>query len=127
MHTVLYFGCIGQLGHYLWQSNKFDRHIDTDKFPTFPWKINHLDTGLLDNGKHVDKCDGKVFWTCGGAKERWFAFFWWDRSVDTRPGSNSGLYVSGFEFSQRDAAFDYACKVFPEVIQRQVYPLIVQG
>lgn len=123
---ALYFGCWLNAGHYLHAAG--GRHIDERKLRAegFPWNMGHLDTGLLKNGKHPDRCDGKVFWTCGGKPDLWFAFFWWDRSVDSRAGSNSGFYVRGFEFPHAQAAFDYACTAFPSVITRQKFPLILQ-
>jgi len=120
---ALYFGCREQPGHYL-QSER-DTLYDTSRVPGFPWTLRHLDSGLLTNGRHRDVEDGKVFWTCG-ATPLWFAFFWWDNSVDRRDGSNSGFYVRGFEFSERQAAFDYACTIFPKVVARQRHPLVVQ-
>ncbi len=84
-----------------------------------------MDAGLLKNGKRPDVCDGKVFWTCGGTT-LWYAFFWWDRSVDRRGACNSGFYVRGFGWPEAQAAFDYACAEFPNVVARQRHPLILQ-
>jgi hypothetical protein len=94
-----------------------------------------MDGGLLKNGKRPDIDDGKVFWTCGGRCEFWYAFFWWDNSGDRRPGSNSGFYVRGFapplltpETARANAslAFRYACETYPWVIERQHHPLVLQ-
>ena len=90
-----------------------------------PWKEGLMDGGLLSNGKRADVVDGRVFWTCGGAP-LWFAFFWWDRSGDRRSNSNSGFYVRGFAFEERQAAFDYARTMFPTVIARQRFQLVLQ-
>lgn len=124
---VLYFGCIGGLGHYLHDSLARHRRstaIDEISAPGFPWTISHLDTGLLKNGKHRDVYDGKVFWTCGGTP-LWIAFYWWDNSVDNRDGSNSGFYVQGFDHLHAQDALDYAGSIYPEVIKRQRYPLVL--
>lgn len=96
-----------------------------DKVPGFPWSYGLMDTGLLKNGKHVDRIDGRVFWTCGG-QPLWFAFFWWDRSGDDRPNSNSGFYVQGFTFAEYREAFQYACEQFPVIVVRQACPLVLQ-
>jgi len=85
-----------------------------------------MDSGLLENGKHEDVYDGRVFWTCGRTNDCWFAFFWWDNSVDSRKGSNSGFYVRGFPFEEREAAFEFACAAYPGVISRQKQPLSLQ-
>jgi hypothetical protein len=123
---ALYFGCWGRAGHYL-----HDEHgrstVDTPE--GFVWTMGHLDGGLLQNGKREDIPDGRVYWTCGGKSvdAMWYAFFWWDRSVDTRPQSNSGFYVYGFKRDETKAAFEYACKVYPHVVERQKFPLVLQG
>ncbi|ODM71693.1 hypothetical protein [Bradyrhizobium elkanii] len=94
-----------------------------------------MDGGLLKNGRHPDVPDGRVWWTCGGREDLVYAFFWWDRSVDRRGACNSGFYVRGFqperlapETAKVNAglAFDYACEIFPSVVSRQRYPLVLQ-
>ncbi len=123
--TALYFGCWQRAGHYLHARGGICAR-DMTTYPGFPWTLGLLDTGLLKNGKHPDIYDGKVFWTCGGKLTLWFAFFWWDRSVDTRPGSNSGIYVRGFEFPEKQVAFDFGLAAFPGVVARQKHPLVLQ-
>jgi hypothetical protein len=86
-----------------------------------------MDTGLLKNGKIPDVVSGKVYWTCGGDKSFWYAFYWWDRSVDSRGSSNSGFYVRGFGYPEMQEAFDYACSLFSNVIARQPHPLVLQN
>jgi hypothetical protein len=91
-----------------------------------------MDAGLLENGKIPDVYDGRVFWTM--AKDlkadrenaAWFAFYWWDRSVDTRGASNSGLYVRGFDRGRHVDAFQYGCDVWHIVVNRQKHPLNLQ-
>ena len=132
-----YFGCWDRLGHYLHDIG--GRAIWDHTPPSFPAAWHHLmDAGLLKNGNVPDVPDGRVFWTCGGATDLWFAFFWWDRSVDKTCACNSGFYVRGFDF-QRDApdrkaeifaaatrAFEYACGQFPLIVERQRYALALQ-
>lgn len=124
---ALYFGCWDNPGHYLHRPDgrKIWRAQSSDKVPEFPWSDALLDTGLLKNGNHPDTCNGKVFWTCGGLSF-WYAFFWWDRSGDSRDNSNSGLYVRGFDWPETQAAFDYGCEQFPKIVARQKHPLILQ-
>lgn len=118
--VALYFGCWDQPGHFL-----HDVHGRTiyKGYEDLPWGDGLMDTGLLKNSKVPD---GRVFWTCGGAKAFWYAFYWWDRSVDTRGACNSGFYVRGFRWPEERAAFDYACSQFPFIVKRQNYPLILQ-
>jgi hypothetical protein len=122
---ALYFGYRERGGHYLQEAGKW-REPGKSDIPGFPdvW-FNLLDGGLLRNGKHPDVYDGKVFWTCGGTP-LWLAFFWWDRSGDTRGNSCSGFYVTGFAHTDLDSAFNYAGETYPHVIVRQRYPLVIQ-
>lgn len=124
--VALYFGCWKEVGHYLhdvrgrhlWDSPPAD-------FPSNSWS-NIMDGGLLKNGRRVDVYNGQVYWTCGGAKAFWYAFFWWDNSVDKRGGSNSGFYVRGFGWPEAQEAFDYACAQYPTIVARWRFPLVLQ-
>lgn len=121
---ALYFGCFNNVGHFLhYEGGRLVRHGD---FPDLPWNNALMDTGLLRNGKHADVIDGNVFWTCGGAKAFWYAFYWWDRSIDSRHNSNSGFYVRGFGWPKAHDAFAYACEKFPHVTARQKVRLELQ-
>jgi hypothetical protein len=122
---AFYFG-YGDGGHFLRQSNSWRTTLDPQKdIPGFPWSIELLDTGLLKNRKVPDHPDGRVHSTAGGSP-LWIAFFWWDRSGDQRPGSNSGFYVQGFCHNCTQLALDYACTEWPAVAARQPFPLVLQ-
>jgi hypothetical protein len=122
---ALYFGCWDGPGHFLRDAD--GRNTERRRAPEdLPWTIELMDAGLLRNGKHLDVPDGRVWWTCGGAKAFWYAFYWWDRSVDQRGACNSGLYVRGFGWPESKGAFDYGCATFPHVVARQKFPLILQ-
>jgi len=91
-----------------------------------------MDTGLLENRKVPDRPDGRVHWTVGGGESRepdvvWHAFFWWDRSGDMRPASNSGFYVRGFGIGDEVEAFEYAMSQWDGIIKRQLFPLVLIG
>ena len=124
---ALYFGCWEQTGHYLhgpggvsiWEMNGLPNDL--------PWDQYIMDTGLLKNGKIHDSPNGKVYWTCGGYVAFWYAFYWWDRSVDRRGACNSGFYVRGFGYPESQEAFEYACAQYPNVVKRQLFPLELQG
>jgi hypothetical protein len=128
---ALYFGCLQEIGHYLHGIPGVpggtiypERHL-----LGFPWTAALLDGGLLNNGKIRDQPDGRIWWTCAGRDlqaDLWHAFYWWDRSVDRRGASNSGFYVHGFAAAERTAAFDFACRTWPQVVARQQHPLILQ-
>lgn len=120
---ALFFGA-DPMGHYLHHPN--GRKLwESDRPQGFPWTDGLMDGGLLKNGKRPDVYDGKVYWTCGGTAF-WYAFFWWDRSGDSRGASNSGFYVRGFGWPEAEAAFAYASEVFPHIVKRQKHPLILQ-
>jgi hypothetical protein len=124
---ALYFGCWKQAGHYLHGPNGMGVYRNHGLPPDLPWDERIMDTGFLKNGKVPDKPDGRVFWTCGGANAFWYAFYWWDRSVDTRGACNSGFYVRGFGWPEMKDAFSYACEKYPMVVRRQKFPLILQN
>ncbi len=121
---ALYFGCWKGLGHFLYDVNGLTVYRDDDgSYP--PWGDGLMDSTLLKNRRVPDVPDGRVYWTAGG-HEFWYAFVWWDRSVDTRGNCNSGLYVRGFGYPEAQEAFGYACAQFPHVVGRQQYPLVLQ-
>jgi hypothetical protein len=126
--AAFYFGCLDRAGHYFHASDRKWTLEPTELAPNIPWTIGLMDTGLLKNGRRPDVCDGKVFWTLGWGPKPilWHAFAWWDRSVDSRPNSNSGFYVRGFEAQQHHEAFAFAGEVFPQVVARQRHPLVLQ-
>lgn len=104
---VLYFGCIGEAGHYLW--NHRGRQT-TDWASIQPWG-EEVDGGLApqDNGERQGEA---LLHHKGG----WTAIAFWDRSVDSRPGSNSAFLVD------REVGFDVAVTLaktnFPAVWAR---------
>ena len=124
---ALYFG-YGSGGHFMRGmpgTHSTTLYPDQD-MPGFPWGARLIDSGLLNNGKVPDSPDGRVWWTCGGKPDLWHAFYWWDRSGDSRPASNSGFYVRGFSLEDRERAFEYACAKWPDVVSRQHHALVLQ-
>ena len=125
---ALYFGCWNEAGHYL--HNTRGSHVyesNGTKPPDLPWNEALMDATLLENGKVPEPPTGKVYWTCGGKNAFWYAFYWWDRSVDKRGKCNSGFYVRGFGHREPEAAFEYGCAQFPHVVKRQKHPLVLQN
>lgn len=128
--TALYFG-YGDGGHFL-RSKDGRATLDREDHPGFPWDVHLLDGTLLHNGKVLDRPDGRVYSTCGGAplpeggRDLWIGFYWWDQSGDSRPGSNSGFYVHGFEWKDRASAFRFACAEWSAIVARQKFPLVFQ-
>ncbi len=122
---ALYFGCWRDKGHFL--NDTSGRIIYQWQRQDLPWDIELMDTGLLKNGKIPDVLTGKVYWCCGGKDAFWYAFYWWDRSIDSRPNSHSGFYVRGFGWPEPQEAFDWACTQFPHIVKRQPIPLVLQN
>ena len=87
---VLFFGCHGcfgsrpQAGHFLWRKPG-PRSSLTDLEQT-PWGYA-LDSKLAPAGPQIE---GRAL--CHHA-DGWTALAWWDRSVDSRPGSNAAVLV----------------------------------
>jgi hypothetical protein len=126
MKIALYFGCLREPGHYLFHPERRLGVLDPKRLAAdFPWRVELIDAGLLKNGEVPDSPDGRVFSTLAKASDggAWHAFYWWDRSIDGRPGSNSGFYIRGFALNQRDEAFEFAKASWPDVIDRQKHPL----
>jgi hypothetical protein len=123
---ALYFGCWNQAGHYLHEVGGCG--VYGDRRPSdLPWDECIMDGTLLKNSKVPDVVTGKVYWTCGGRDAFWYAFYWWDRSVDKRGACNSGFYVRGFGYPEAQDAFDWGCSQFPTIVQRQAHPLVLQN
>lgn len=81
-----YFGCWGEPGHYLWTTS--GNRVSCINNAT-PWDWSALDCGLCPGGIQVE----------GHAalhrKDGWTALAFWDRSIDTRPNSNSVFIAEG--------------------------------
>ena len=122
---ALYFGCLGEAGHYVHSPRGWTTSLDPRNQYGTPWSIRHMDGGLLTNRKVPDQPDGRVHWTHGGRPHFWHAFFWWDRSADQRGASNSGFYVRGFAMHCESESFAYALEQWPQVVKRQLHQLVL--
>lgn len=129
MMRSYYTGTLGGHGHYFWQNAHASHLYAREIMHTVPDFIEcwakMWDGGLLKNGRRPDRYDGKVF--AVPAKGPWIAFVWWDNSIDERPGSNSGFYVFGFDWEDRDKALAFAMGQWPEVVARQRQPLQLEN
>ncbi len=107
MSDVFYFGCIGDIGHYMF--NTHGRSV--------------RDVGDMPWGRYGE--DGKLPPEEGGQvqgealvhhKDGWTALSFWDRSVDTRFGCNSNFFFRGtYDFAE---AVALARTAFPQVWAR---------
>ena len=128
--AAYYFGCWHNLGHNFHdQAGQYITLKQSNKpigMPDYWWENIDSKKSLLRNGRIPDQSTGKVYWTCGGITEYWYAFYWWDNSVDDRPGSHSGFYVKGYPNQHAQEAFEYAKRMFPRIVERQLFPLVLQ-
>lgn len=112
MKTVFYFGCLDRHGHYLWSDEGLQQ---TGPVPYMSQTFRISLDGAF--------CPPEG-WSEGLYKPSivppWRIISWWDRSVDTRPGSHST-----FVFLQPDAGVSesellaMAEHEFPSVFARQ--------
>lgn len=111
---VFYFGCPrGEKGHY-WQ--------DTAE----PWKrqLVHDTLGSIDGV--YPPCAGNNNAPQGYAEwiyvKGWTVLAYWDRSQDTRPGSNSAFAVKGYYYF--DELLAAAKEQWPWVFERQEFEVV---
>jgi len=106
--AVLYFGCLGQIGHHL--HTKSGRRI---RYESTPWGMN-LDGGVFPKLNKYDTLytDKKAGWT---------AIAVWDNSVDTRPGSHSTFVVAADICTEE--LLRRAREQWPEVFSRRGFPV----
>ncbi len=114
---VLYFGCIGDAGHYVHGTLSHGNYRKALPSSIYP----KIDSGFLPREQQrqgqaqLCKLDGWTFIT------------FWDRTVDTRPGSNSAFLAEG------DFSFDEVCAFaadrFPLVWKRitDAFPVVLAG
>lgn len=111
--TVLYFGCIGVVGHYLHHGER--GHIgDQPAHLTLGGKLWPAIDGKFcpppsnENGRYLVT---KV--------EDWTIISWWDNSVDSRPGSYSTFLFRNIDGAPEELLAAARVK-FPSVFARQL-------
>lgn len=117
---VYYYGCLGEVGHY-WYGHTTRHRAPAD----VPSEIaRRIDTWLCPGiaPRPTPQVEGTA---ALHHVEGWTALAWWDRSVDTRPGSNSVLVARGTLGVDDMLALGLAH--FPEVMARQkTVPVLVE-
>lgn len=112
---ILYFGCLGQVGHYVWQSDSPPEWLDKNE------PLHRV----------IEAMDGALPPQWGEPVEGEIAFHdildftvvaWWDNSIDSRPKSNSAFWVEG-EHNPREA-LRLGLARFPTVAARITYPFV---
>ncbi len=125
---LLYFGCIGGPGHYLWANEINKIHSDAYVFKT---TMPELNPGIL---KYIDgnlTPGGKFMWVNGKYQVNDIhpltIVSWWDQSEDNRPGSNSNLIGYNYGPGNVHAMLTDAYELFPSVMNRQKLPVSAHG
>lgn len=98
---MLYYGALEDLGHYFYSEE--GGRIHGYPHPDVPWK--EADGGLCLGsvpGDHYSRsCPEVVGEALLHHKDGWTALSFWDRTIDTRPGSNSNYFAKGtFTFEE---------------------------
>lgn len=116
---ALYMGCYLDSGHHPWDENmervhwKWNAEVPVEGIPWGP----ELDNGL---------CPGHSASREGIAalhhKDGWTALAFWDRSVDTRPGSHSTFCIKGtYDFEEMKRLCQ---ERFPKIWARYKFPVV---
>jgi len=116
---VYFFGChTGRVGHYLWRVRSGRYEMTTHK-GLLPWQ--NIDGELTPRTfSAYTQTEGRAArHTLGG----WTALAWWDRSVDTRHGSNAALFAPGDLTVEELLALGR--KTFPSFMARMTYAIAV--
>jgi hypothetical protein len=115
-HRIIYFGCIGEPGHYLWETE----HL---KAANEPFRdIKSINQNLFRHYGGI--FDGSFNPPGSGYRESTIPplriVAWTDNSVDHRPGSISCLIGYGYESAEE--ILNDAPNWFPSVMKRQAMP-----
>lgn len=116
---VLYFGCFGEIGHYL--------YVPSDRGPvSAPVKMARdlawtriCDGGLLEEGGDQD--EGSAVWSF---VRGYSIVSFWDRSGDSRGGSSSSFLLHGMHSSAE--VLVAAGLAFPQIFERFRFEIGVQ-
>jgi hypothetical protein len=117
LQTVYYFGCDRGAGHYL-HSPGMRSAYGTG----WHQRLEYLDGSLAPKPEEMG-AKGQVqfkakFWRLDGfTPQPYSALSWWDRTVDSRTGSNTIMFVPGQTITP-EIALECAKKWFPEVMGR---------
>lgn len=114
-----YFGCDHGPGHYLMHANRA-------RVSNAGWRrLTRFDAMLAPQMRSQDSVLYQaVVSRLGGY--RLFALSWWDRSVDSRPGSNSIIFGPNVDYPAEQLLRD-AEERFPWVFARLPQPVVLYG
>lgn len=118
MKEVFYFGCIGQLGHYLFKAGygSVDARAYIHRYPNNNVSFLQFIDGIYTPAKTKEQ--GKYQVTQIGDN---CIISWHDYTMDKRPGSNSN--VIGIGYNNPEELLTDAINLFPSVFNRQPRPI----
>ena len=108
---IYYYGCNGESGHFLWQPNQITTKRPQDS--GLPWK--HIDMDLCPQTTPQQGI-AKMH-----QKEGWTAMAFWDKSIDSRTGSNSVFFYEDLLYF--DEMIREFKEHFPEIFNRFKFPI----
>jgi hypothetical protein len=123
---MYYFGCHREPGHYFFAPGMVKDHeaggpmpfSTQEGEPIVPWGY-HIDQALCPFGPQTEGLAKLNY------KDGWTALAFWDRSVDSRPGSNSVFVLEGTH--DFPTMLSHARDRFPEVIERLPFEVRPHG
>lgn len=123
--AIYYFGCRGEIGHYLWKGSQFIALNAKENI--IPWGIQidgTLAPVVYDKRRLLKKEEAQG--VCALHHEAgWTAIAFWDRSVDDRGASNSVFMVEGiYDF---DTMVEMAKEQYPTIMSRFKFELVLLG
>lgn len=126
---TLYFGCVGSPGHFLWESDSRWARVEPRDWPA-SLRSPRMGPGAMLDGRYAPGCvpdpslpawKRKPTAQVDGAAalhhvDGWTVLASWDRSVDSRGGSNSVFVIRGTH--DYEGACKLAEQAFPKVWER---------
>lgn len=114
---ILYFGCIRESGHYMWDARGRKSYHDIPQ----PWGYS-IDGKLCPPGDPWAKNGQPQGSAALHHKDGWTALAFWDRTVDSRPGSNSAFLAD--ETLTFEQLLERAKEAFPQVFARFTFNVV---
>lgn len=114
--TLLYFGCIRDKGHYLWESDGRPLLVFGNTMKQMPGINPAILTGI-DGMFPPANNGGEGVYSVNIINEKLIIIAWWDYSIDNRPGSNSALI--GYGYKNEQIIISDAMIAYPSVMTRQ--------
>lgn len=111
MSECYYFGCVGEPGHFLYDSSL--RSVGGGSITGWPWRRGGLDCEYAPGGSDGPQ---KLGVTALAHHEGWTVLAMWDRSVDKRGNSNAAFIARGEH--DEGAMREIAAAAFPAVWAR---------